>query len=477
MILQSCEEKDLSRKTTQLLCSGFFAVLCSGCAVYTPKPLSNTLLSDELGTPQEAQIRALVSDLPDPLLSTVVIDLSDGVGPDEAAVISVVLNPSLRAQRRSRGISSAEILNAGLLPDPVFSMSADFPSGGATAGTINAYGVGLDWAISDLITRRARVDAAQLSKGSVDLSILWSESLVSIQAKALVYSVASAQQADTLLSDEVSLLQENVVRIQEALDAGLMTEVDMAAALASHDVALTQRTILKEQLEQAQISLATLMGFPPDADIRVDVSLDDELDEPPSRLTELLKTMESNRLDLLALRQGYESQEAHVRAAILQQFPRLSIGPHFARDTGNLSTVGFGIGIELPIFNRNRGEIALARATRELLADEYAALVHEARSGLAEELNRLRFAQERLGTLRSAELSQETLVETYRLGLDRGLVDVLSYYQARRDMIEIRVAQTQTIADIHRSRLLIEVLSGDRWNLETENNTKQKESE
>ena len=441
----------------------------SGCTSYSPHPLHKDTLGSALKVPSDDVLQIMASELPDPVLASVAIDLRDGVGPDEAAVLGVLLNPSLRAQRAARGVASAEMLNAGLLPDPTLAVSADYPSGGATTGAVTGVTVGLDWAISSLIDRPARKEAALRAKQAVDLEVLWSESLVAAQARGLVYGLAGARQSLTLLDEEIALLQENVTSVQAALDAGQMTEVDMAAAQASLDTAITQRTFLQEAVNRAGIELATLIGFPPDANLKVDVSLDDELNQSPGSLSDLLATMEQSRFDLLALRRGYDSQEASVRAAILRQFPRLSLGPTVARDTGNLSTVGIGIGLELPLFNANRGEIAIGRATREQLAQEYAARVHDARSGLALALNRLDSAQSRMRSLANAQRSQASLVSTYRIGLEQGHVDVLSYYQARRDLIDTRIASAQVSAEIHASRLMIEVLAGESWHSEKQN--------
>ena len=445
------------------------SAVLTGCATYSPKPLDSDTLGGVLATPGEDTLRVMVSELPDPMLSSVVLDLRDGIGPDEAAVLAVVLNPSLRAQRAARGVASAEMLNAGLLPDPTLSVGAELPSGGATSGTVNGVAVGLDWAISDLIDRPARKEAAQRAREAVDLEILWSESLVAAQARGLVYGLAGARRSLVLLDEEIALLQENVTNVQAALDAGQMTEVDWVAARASLDAAVTQHSVLQEEANRAGIELATLIGFPPDADYRADVSLNDELDDSPGSLEDLLAGMEQHRFDLLALRRGYDSQEASVRAAILRQFPRLSLGPTYARDTGNVSTIGIGIGLELPLFNANRGGIAIARATREQLALEYAARVHDARAGIAHALNRLESAQSRMRSLANTERSQASLVSTYRIGLEQGHVDVLSYYQARRDLIETRIARAQSAAEIHASRLMIEVLAGERWHGEEQN--------
>lgn len=73
----------------------------------------------------------------------------------------------------------------------------------------------------------------------------------------------------------------------------------------------------------------------------------------------------------LALQAGYEAQEQKYRAAILGQFPSLSVGFVRARDTAPIYTSGFQLNLSLPIFNRNQGNVAIERATRQRLHDEY----------------------------------------------------------------------------------------------------------
>jgi outer membrane protein TolC len=73
------------------------------------------------------------------------------------------------------------------------------------------------------------------------------------------------------------------------------------------------------------------------------------------------------------LRAAYRSQEERFRGAVLAQFPALNVGLTRARDTSGLYTLGFGLSLSLPIFNANRGNIAIADATRSKLYDEYQA--------------------------------------------------------------------------------------------------------
>ena len=91
----------------------------------------------------------------------------------------------------------------------------------------------------------------------------------------------------------------------------------------------------------------------------------------------LLASLPHRRPDLLALRAGYESQEATVRRAILAQFPSISIGVNRSRDNTDVNAIGPGVTMNLPIFNRNRGQIATEKATRAQFRDEYQARIDQ----------------------------------------------------------------------------------------------------
>jgi outer membrane protein TolC len=84
-----------------------------------------------------------------------------------------------------------------------------------------------------------------------------------------------------------------------------------------------------------------------------------------------LHSIAQHRPDLLALQAGYRSQENKVWEQILEQFPTFSVGINRLRDTSGVWTTGPFINLNLPIFNRNKGGIAIARATRTRLRKTY----------------------------------------------------------------------------------------------------------
>ena len=105
-----------------------------------------------------------------------------------------------------------------------------------------------------------------------------------------------------------------------------------------------------------------------------------------ARLEQAVSALPHRRVDLLALQAGYQSQEENLRRAILAQFPSLSAGVDLERDPiEGVNAVGPEVTLTLPIFNRNRGQIAIQRATRDLLRQQYQAQL-DAASSQADEI-------------------------------------------------------------------------------------------
>ena len=99
--------------------------------------------------------------------------MSNGLSPDEAAILSVIASPKLRAIRDQKGLAAAQLLQAGILPNPQLSYGLDIPTAGATGGTVTAFNFGLNWEITSLISRGANRAAAQANAASVDLDTAW----------------------------------------------------------------------------------------------------------------------------------------------------------------------------------------------------------------------------------------------------------------------------------------------------------------
>jgi outer membrane protein, heavy metal efflux system len=457
------ESKDQFHRVRTHLLKGWILVILTaagGCTAYRSMPLTSDAVRAKLKPPDIAQLRILAGKIKHPFLRPVKMEPDKGLSPDVAAVMAVLLNPSLRSVRDQRALSSAQLLNAGLLPDPEFTFSFDAPTGGNTAGRVNAYGLGLNWELSSIISRSAKIDAAKAHKAAIDLDIAWQEWQVAQAAKNAVYQLASLKEQVVLAGKGARYLAENLKRVQEAVVGGAMTSSALLAAQSANRRADEKLLNLKKRADRQGLQLRRLMGLPNDSPIRLSnkIHLPSQVELPANKA--LLEGLPQRRLDLLALRRGYDSQEVAVRAAVLEQFPKISIGPTISRDTDNVRTTGFGLNIMLPIFNGNQGKIAEERATRQKLFDEYMNRIFEARSDIGLIISGIHFMNEQIAAALKTEAVLGNLVETYRGALTDGRINALTYYAVWNDYLSAQIKASALKGKLARAVVALQLASG-----------------
>jgi outer membrane protein TolC len=402
-------------------------------------------------------LRVQARSIRHPLLAPLEIKDGDGVSPDEAAVLAVLANPSLRAVRDARGLAAAQVLQAGLLPNPSLSFGREFPY--SSPDTIVAYNIGVNWDISALVSRAAKVDAAKAQAASVDLDIAWQEWQVAQTAKSAAWKVLSLQAQLEMANQADSLLQDNLKTVQQAVELQQKTAVDLSAAHAAQHEAHTMVLELERERDKQRLALNRMLGLPAQAQVKM---RKEDFPDPPGApaATDLQKGMEDRRLDLLALRRGYESQEAAVRAAVLSRFPKIAAGASLGRDTGGVYTFGYDLSADLPLFDRNQGGIAIEKATRQTLFDEFVNRVFEGRNDIATSAADIELIRRQILFAQSAVPVLERLVADYEKAVDAGNADVLSYYSARNDLSKKKIEVLKLKQDLVDAWIELENASG-----------------
>ena len=395
-----------------------------------------------------------------PLLPSITLSPRSGIGPDQTAVLAVLLSPHLRAERDRRGLAQAQLVQAGLLPNPTIGYTRDFVTGGNTAGTVSAYGFTGSWDISSIVSHEAKVKAARANVDAISLDVGWTEWQTAEGAKLAFYRVlaleAQLNRAKQIDDDQ----QATVATLQSAVDRHEKSVIDLAAAQATQQDAFATVLGLEQELDQKRLALKKAIGFFPEArlPIRDDFVLPSSISVPSE--PELLSNLENRRLDLVGLRQGYQSQEETVRAAILAQFPKVSLGFSRASDNTNVHSTGFGITIDLPIFDRNQGAIATEKATRQKLYDEYVNRVFEAHSDIAAALSDIRSLREQITAAQAALPVLQRLVDTAKSASDEGAADVLGYFQARTNLNQKSLQILKLKQQLVEAKSALELASG-----------------
>ncbi len=343
--------------------------LCLGvgaCETYAPAPLADRPdLRDSL-----AGLTVDRDALPLPEAGQHVFDPSRPLDMDEVAMVAVANNPDLKALRGQVGVAQAQAFAAGLLPNPKLTVDYGVLTGGP--GIANSFALGLAQEIVPLLTRSARRAAANAGADRARLDVLWQEWQVVSHARLLFIRVVELARQHAIVEANRSLFADRYQRSSAAMQRGDETVTTVVSDLAALQSVETQLHDLDQQILKNRHDLNALLGLTPEAPLR----LGDRVSVVPIdvvRLQRVLPELAKRRPDLLALAAGYRAQEAKVRQAIIEQFPALSIGATRTGDTSGIYTAGPSIGITLPIFDRNQGNIAIERATRQRLRDDYQA--------------------------------------------------------------------------------------------------------
>ena len=410
--------------------------------------------------PSEKIVRVPASRFQNRSPESLSVDLRSGIGPDDAAAIALYSNPALRAIRDRRGLAAAQLIQAGILPNPVVSYARDFVSGGNTAGTVTAYNLTTAWEFSALVPFLPKQTAARKNFRAVDLDIAWQEWQIAMNARAGVYRVLSLGAQVARAREATDGLQQSTDAVRKATEAHEKTVLDLAAVESASQDSRATMLALEQEFEKQRLGLNKILGVEPETNVtlREGLTLPTHLASPEER--GLFDGLESHRLDLLGLQQGLESQDATVRAAVLAQFPKMSAGFVKASDTTNVHTTGFIVAIDVPIFDRNQGVIATERATRQRLRDEYNQRVFEARSDIAIAIADIRSLGQQIAAAEEALPLLEKLVASAQTAVEEGNADVLGYYTARSNLLQKRIQLIKLQEQLLEAHTALEIASG-----------------
>lgn len=428
-------------------------LLVTACATYLPEPLK--LKQSTLADPIASIVEQKASQVERPWLAPVTIDLAAPLTRDGIAAIAVLNNPDLAALRARAGIAGAQVFAAGLLPDPNFSLGANKVLRGPDTLLDLTAGLGLD--IASLRTRAVRRQEALAHDQQVRLDLAWAEWQTAGQARLQATRINRLGKIVDLARQSRNSTQSLLDRITRAAirgdTAGDRLQAARLAVLTSSE---NLRTSEKE-LETAHVDLVRLLGLPPGYALRLAAPLPFA---PPPPTSVLFPVAEANRTDLAALREGYKSQEAVVRRAVLEQFPNLGLSLNTQRDSAGNLLAGPAINFTMPLWNRNRGVIAVERATREALRTEYDARLFQTRSDLYIAEARVAVSQQSRADALAALPQLERYATASRRAADRG---DLSHETAENAEQALRDRQTQLVRakqDLEEQMIALELLTG-----------------
>lgn len=380
-----------------------FTLSLTGCVSY-----------HALSLPTAAHYSALTVDRaalnPFPALKAHPFNPDLGLDALNIAMLAVSNNPELRLARQDTGVAEAQVYSAGLLPDPQLSLAHDIH---VAAGSQAASSIGLNYDLIGLLTHSLAKKQASESLHQAELTLLWQEWQVVGQAQLLITRLQMQQKTLTVLLQNQAIAKDRVNRMTKAMQTAGVTRDQVNADMVALQAVNSRIDDLKTAQQTARHDLNALLGLAADTQLNLKFDVQDMLQLPKVTDTQLIRIaldhINTHRPDLLALRAGYASEDAKLRQAIWSQFPSLNIGFTKARDSSGIPSQSLGISFNLPVFNGNRGNIAVEQATRQRMHEEYQSrlnqTVFEVRRLQAEQQQNVAVWQERY--LRLQQLQQD----------------------------------------------------------------------
>jgi outer membrane protein TolC len=293
----------------------------------------------------------------------------------------------------------------------------------------------------------------------VDLDVAWQEWQVAEGAKLSVFRLVALESQMELADEAASALEGILKAVETAAASGEMSQGDLALARANFDVGKRNALALRQARDRERQALNALLGLTPHQQVELEKPLkSSRWQNAPSE--QILTQNLDQRLDLLALQKGYDSQDARVRLAVWSQFPSIGLSVNRSRDTSNIVTQGYAVAVSLPFLNGGRGQVAIENATRQQLRDQYLARLYHARSDVAQLLGDLKAVKEMIVTAQGTLPALEAQARGSETAYGEGQMELLSYGQARIAWISQRAVLAALEGSLDELGVALEIASG-----------------
>ena len=342
-------------------------------------------------------------------------------------------NPDLTAARNDTSIARGELRQSGLLRfNPIADALA--PGGG------NGVEFGLLQEVELLGQRRARVRVARAGFDRSDAAIANATRVAIGDVDRAFYRLYAAAQ-QTQLADELLSLNQRLASVaQRQLGAGEISRLDYNFAVVEFGRSRSRALVARREREEIALEFRRLLGVAETAEVEPVLDSTTQHTHRPDSLANVIGGEETSLTNaptfdidsLIALALGRRPDLAERTAAVRQRqaqaslarreaLPNLVLRLSSEQDLGATRSVRPGVGITLPVFNLNQGDVQARRAEARQAELDRAALITRLRTEIANAVSRYRSAfleVEVLETtvLEPARQNRQLLETAYREG-------------------------------------------------------------
>jgi cobalt-zinc-cadmium efflux system outer membrane protein len=350
---------------------------------------------------------------------------------EEALKLALANNLVLKAKERELNAVQANEITAGLIPNPTLSPSMS--NGFARNIGPPQYQVVLSQPLELWNKRQRRVESAEAGTRITGFDLEDQRRLLTLQVKQSFTAILAAKQAAEQTRSNLKAL-DDVERLQRLrVDKGDLSELDLLRIQQQRFQFESDAADAQQALILAQVNLRQTVGHDliPEA---FDVSGGFALMEVRARPEDLYRQAAERRADLKVAEAQLDKAHADNRLAQAYAVPNFapSVGYCWA---DNNSCYGFTVGfsLDLPLFNRNQGEIQRTARDAERVGALTSFAQMQIRSDVDTALTQLENARIKLQSLRDIYYPKAKEIRArVELAYRRGAANLLDFLDAER---------------------------------------------
>ncbi len=408
------------------------------------------------------------------LTSAESVSQQDGLTIERLTELGQSRRADLLAARQRLAIAEGKLIQARFRPNPT--LDGEYGSPRFLGGEAESnFSIGATQVFELGGKRQKRAAVAELELNQIRAEVTGLERRLAVEIRtSYTNALAAARQLDVL--ERLIAADVELVRVTEArLKEGDVAPLDVNLVRVESDRLKVQAISARSELETQILNLKTLIG----ADAAESLRLAPQPDRPPRLdlgLNELTELALNGRADLQAARLGEQLGAARIDLAksnsvpnvagsvrytrnkqIIDFPPSLGVSPFPQRD----SELTFGVSIDLPVFNRNQGEIASATGEKLQATRSREFLEATIKRDVAVAYRKYRAAAEQLVLYATQILPRaEANLQTVRAAYSFGEFSIFEVVNEQRRLAENVTGYNQSLRDYYAALAELETALG-----------------
>jgi cobalt-zinc-cadmium efflux system outer membrane protein len=411
---------------------------------------------DAIPPEQDAESRAQVRERVRALLA-------DPLTPERAVQVALLNNRELQATLEELGVAQAELVQAGLLENPVIA--------GDLVSSTRGFGLGGGLSLSQsllsvfLIPAKRRVAKVRLQHAIVTVGQATLELACAVKVAHVEVQAAAAMRDVHLRLVQAAEVADGLS--QQQLEAQTLPELDRIVHATALDEARLELADAELELTAAREELSRLMGVW-GADVRWTIAgALPELPAADPELSRLEAVGVRERLDLSAARFEVAAMERAVQLRRRSVIPDVQVGVEARNevgdDAGHEWVLGPSLSVELPIFDPGHADLASLRAQLRQAQHRLQHRAIVARSEIRLHRAALVTARDKAAYVREQALPRQVRIS--QLALERYnamLIGTYDLLEIRAEGIEVEEHAVEALRDYWVARAELELALGGR---------------